>query len=49
MSPVLPRWLWAADRLPLNGSIIAAFRMTPFIVTLGMLGIARGVAKMAGR
>jgi ribose transport system permease protein len=28
-----------------NGTIIAAFRMTPFIVTLGMLGIARGAAK----
>lgn len=29
----------------LNGAIIAGFRMTPFIVTLGMLGIARGLAK----
>jgi ribose transport system permease protein len=29
----------------LNGGIIAGFRMTPFIVTLGMLGIARGLAK----
>ena len=28
-----------------NGGIIAGFRMTPFIVTLGMLGIARGLAK----
>jgi ribose transport system permease protein len=28
-----------------NGVIIAGFRMTPFIVTLGMLGIARGMAK----
>jgi ribose transport system permease protein len=28
-----------------NGSIIAGFRMTPFIVTLGMLGIGRGLAK----
>lgn len=28
-----------------NGSIIAGLRMTPFIVTLGMLGIARGLAK----
>jgi ribose transport system permease protein len=28
-----------------NGTIIAGFRMTPFIVTLGMLGIARGMAK----
>ncbi len=29
----------------LNGSIIAGFRMMPFIVTLGMMGIARGGAK----
>ncbi|MDX1953169.1 MAG: ABC transporter permease [Verrucomicrobiota bacterium] len=29
----------------LNGSIIALFKMTPFIVTLGMLGVARGLAK----
>jgi ribose transport system permease protein len=29
----------------LNGAIIAGFQMTPFIVTLGMLGIARGLAK----
>lgn len=28
-----------------NGTIIAGFNMTPFIVTLGMLGIARGLAK----
>ena len=28
-----------------NGALIAGLRMTPFIVTLGMLGIARGVAK----
>jgi ribose transport system permease protein len=28
-----------------NGTIIAGFRMTPFIVTLGMLGIGRGLAK----
>ncbi len=28
-----------------NGLIISGFRMTPFIVTLGMLGIARGLAK----
>lgn len=30
----------------LNGGIIATFRMTPFIVTLGMLGIGRGLAKL---
>ena len=29
----------------INGAIVAGFRMTPFIVTLGMLGIARGLAK----
>lgn len=29
----------------INGSIIGGFRMTPFIVTLGMLGMARGTAK----
>jgi ribose transport system permease protein len=28
-----------------NGSLITSLRMVPFIVTLGMLGIARGVAK----
>ncbi len=31
-----------------NGSLIAAFRLMPFIVTLGMMGMARGVAKWAG-
>ena len=30
----------------LNGGVIAGFGMTPFIVTLGMLGIARGLAKL---
>lgn len=29
-----------------NGSLISYFKMNPFIVTLGMLGIARGLAKM---
>lgn len=29
----------------INGGIVALFNMTPFIVTLGMLGIARGLAK----
>jgi ribose transport system permease protein len=28
-----------------NGATIAGFRMLPFIVTLGMMGIARGLAK----
>jgi ribose transport system permease protein len=32
----------------LNGVIIARFAMVPFIVTLGMMGIARGVAKWLG-
>lgn len=29
----------------INGGLIAGLRMTPFIITLGMLGIARGSAK----
>lgn len=29
----------------INGSAVAFFRMMPFIVTLGMMGIARGAAK----
>ena len=29
----------------LNGAVIAGFRMMPFIVTLGMMGIIRGAAK----
>jgi ribose transport system permease protein len=29
----------------INGLIIAGFRMMPFIVTLGMMGVARGTAK----
>ncbi len=29
----------------INGSVVAAFGMLPFIVTLGMMGIARGSAK----
>jgi len=29
----------------LNGAIIAGLRMMPFIVTLGMMGVARGTAK----
>jgi len=31
----------------LNGAIIAGFKMNPFIVTLGMMGVARGAAKWA--
>lgn len=31
-----------------NGAIIAGFRMMPFIVTLGMMGIVRGAAKWLG-
>jgi ribose transport system permease protein len=29
----------------INGGLIAGFRLMPFIVTLGMLGVARGAAK----
>jgi ribose transport system permease protein len=29
----------------INGLVIAVFRMMPFIVTLGMMGVARGTAK----
>jgi ribose transport system permease protein len=29
----------------INGLVIAGFRMTPFIVTLGMMGVVRGSAK----
>ena len=31
-----------------NGALITGFRIVPFIVTLGMMGIARGVAKSLG-
>ena len=33
------------SRTLINGLIIAGFRMMPFIVTLGMMGVARGTAK----
>jgi len=33
----------------LNGGLIAGLRMTPFIITLGMLGIARGFRQVARR
>jgi ribose transport system permease protein len=29
----------------INGAVIAGFRLLPFIVTLGMMGVARGAAK----
>ncbi|MGE3313422.1 MAG: ABC transporter permease, partial [Limisphaerales bacterium] len=32
----------------INGGIIAGFRMMPFIVTLGMMGVVRGAAKWLG-
>ncbi len=32
----------------INGSLIAIFRMMPFIVSLGMMGVARGAAKWLG-
>jgi len=31
-----------------NGTIVAGFRMMPFIVTLGMMGVVRGSAKWLG-
>lgn len=31
-----------------NGAMIAGFRMMPFVVTLGMMGVARGLAKWLG-
>lgn len=33
----------------INGVTIAAFRMMPFIVTLGMMGVVRGAAKWMGK
>jgi ribose transport system permease protein len=32
----------------INGSLVAGLRMMPFIVTLGMMGVARGAAKWLG-
>ncbi len=32
-----------------NGLLITSFRLVPFIVTLGMMSVARGVAKLVGR
>ena len=44
--PVLCTMIAAAGFVGLlNGALIAGLRMTPFIITLGMLGIARGTAK----
>ena len=49
---VLSPWLVGATMICvggsiglLNGSLVARFRLLPFIVTLGMMGIARGTAK----
>jgi ribose transport system permease protein len=33
----------------INGAIVGGFRMMPFIVTLGMMGVARGAAKWLAR
>ncbi len=33
----------------INGTIIAGFKMNPFIVTLGMMGVARGASKWLGK
>ncbi|MDH4198291.1 MAG: ABC transporter permease, partial [Candidatus Aminicenantes bacterium] len=32
-----------------NGSLVTRLRVVPFIITLGMMGIARGLAKMIAR
>lgn len=45
LAPILAGGLCGA----LNGAIIARFGMAPFIVTLGMMGVARGVAKWLGK
>jgi ribose transport system permease protein len=43
---VIPATILAGAMIgTVNGSLIARFRMVPFIVTLGMLGVARGLAK----
>jgi ribose transport system permease protein len=51
-------WLWAAAVCGvltggvvglLNGAMITAFRLVPFIATLGMMGMARGLAKLIAR
>jgi ribose transport system permease protein len=44
VAALVPIALGAAIGL-LNGALIGGFRMLPFIVTLGMMGIARGAAK----
>lgn len=33
----------------INGTIIAGFKMNPFIVTLGIMGVARGASKWLGK
>jgi ribose transport system permease protein len=44
--PVLAAVIAAGGLIGLvNGALIAGLRMTPFIITLGMLGVARGTAK----
>ena len=48
---VSPLWVVALTILSgglvgaINGAVISGFRMMPFIVTLGMMGVARGAAK----
>ncbi len=49
LSLVVPAVILAGGLAGLiNGSLVAAFRLTPFIVTLGMMGVARGAAKWLG-
>ena len=46
MFPVIGLTLLSGGLVGLvNGGLIAAFRLMPFIVTLGMMGVARGTAK----
>ena len=47
--PVLVAMIGAGGLIGLlNGAAIAGLRMTPFIITLGTLGVARGTAKWLG-
>lgn len=54
MAGVAPVWVLLGTLLVgggiglVNGAIVAGFRMMPFIVTLGMMGVVRGSAKWLG-
>jgi ribose transport system permease protein len=51
LANVAPVWVFIITMLSgaavgsLNGAVVAGFRLLPFIVTLGTMGIARGAAK----